>query len=181
MTNAEIAILSLIAESPRHGYEIENVIKARGMRDWTEVGFSSIYYLLKKLEREGYIKARLMKTPGQGPARKVYQITPAGREAWYAASLGALSEPQNCYPLIQLGLANLPGLPEDKAIEALRQYGDRLTERRDYVHSRAEAQHPLPDHVVAMFDYSLSMIEAEREWIRNFIKFLEEKDGKNRL
>ena len=45
MTNAELAILSLIAEQPRHGYQIDQVIQERGMREWTEVGFSSIYYL----------------------------------------------------------------------------------------------------------------------------------------
>ena len=50
MTNAEFAILSLIVEQPRHGYEIEQVIEERGMRNWTEVGFSSIYYILNKLE-----------------------------------------------------------------------------------------------------------------------------------
>ena len=46
LTNAELAILSLIVEQPRHGYEIEQVIEQRGMREWTDVGFSSIYYLL---------------------------------------------------------------------------------------------------------------------------------------
>ena len=39
MTHAEFAILSLIAEAPRHGYEIEQTIEQRGMRDWTEIGF----------------------------------------------------------------------------------------------------------------------------------------------
>ena len=33
MTNAELAILNLIAEKPRHGYQIEQVIQDRGMRD----------------------------------------------------------------------------------------------------------------------------------------------------
>ena len=28
MTNAELAILSLIAEKPRHGYDIEQIIEA---------------------------------------------------------------------------------------------------------------------------------------------------------
>ena len=172
-TNAEIAILSLIAENARHGYEIEQVIEQRGMRDWTEVGFSSIYYLLKKLEGAGLIEARLEKPSGRGPARKVYHITQAGREIWRAESLRALSEPQNCYPLIQLGLANLPGVPKSEAISALRQYSERLTEREEYVRARAEAQRPLPDHVEAMFDFSLTMIEAEREWIGKFIKQLE--------
>ena len=80
MTNAELAILSLIAQQPRHGYEIEQVIEARGMREWTEVGFSSIYYLLKKLEQKGYVKAQLI-AADRGPARKVYSITPAGEKA----------------------------------------------------------------------------------------------------
>ena len=39
MKNAELAILSLIAEQPRHGYDIERVIEAWGMREWTEIGF----------------------------------------------------------------------------------------------------------------------------------------------
>ena len=53
MTNAELAVLSLLVEQPRHGYEIERVIEERGMRDWTEIGFSSIYYVLGKLEKRG--------------------------------------------------------------------------------------------------------------------------------
>ena len=59
MTNAELAILSLVAEQPRHGYEIESVIEQRGMRAWTEIGFSSIYYILKKLEKAGLIAAEI--------------------------------------------------------------------------------------------------------------------------
>jgi len=68
MTNAELAILSLIAQQPRHGYEIEQVIEERGMRDWTEVGFSSIYYLLNKLEKDSLIEGHVESHVGQGPA-----------------------------------------------------------------------------------------------------------------
>ena len=42
MTPAELAVLGLIVEQPRHGYEIEKVIEDRGMREWTEIGFSTI-------------------------------------------------------------------------------------------------------------------------------------------
>src|SRR4030042_1259702 len=109
MTNAELAILSLVGEQPRHGYEIEQVIEERGMRDWTEVGFSSIYYLLKKLEQEGLVEGRL-EVAERGPARKVYHPTPAGWEAMHAGVLEALSVPQRAYPPLQLGLSNLPGI-----------------------------------------------------------------------
>lgn len=177
-TNAEIAILSLIVERPRHGYEIERVIEARGMRDWTEVGFSSIYYLLKKLEGESLIEARLEDPAGRGPARKVYHITQAGLEMWQAETLRALSEPQKCYPLIQLGLANLPGISEKEGIAALQLYCARLAEQGEYVRGRREAQRPLPAHVEAMFDLSLTMIDAERMWVSNFIKRLEDRNEK---
>ena len=62
MTNPELAILSLIAEKPRHGYDIEQVIEARGMREWTEIGFSSIYYLLNKLEVTWFYSIRIATT-----------------------------------------------------------------------------------------------------------------------
>jgi hypothetical protein len=66
MTNAELAILGLIVERPRHGYEIEKVIEERGMREWTEVAFSSIYYILRKLEKKNLIHSRL-DTHGSDP------------------------------------------------------------------------------------------------------------------
>ncbi len=174
MTNAELAILSLIAEQPRHGYEIERVIEERGMREWTEVGFSSIYYLLKKLEREGLVKGQLEEAE-RGPARKVYHLTPAGREALRAGVLDALSVPRRCYQPLQLGLANLPGITSAEALAALRQYRDGLAARLEHVRARRESQRPLPYFVDAMFDYSVTMVEAELEWIMQFISQLEDQ------
>ena len=172
MTNAELAILSLIAEQPRHGYEIEQVIEERGMREWTEIGFSSIYYLLKKLEREGLIEGQIVEAE-RGPARKVYRPTPAGREALRAGVLDALSVPRRCYSPLQLGLADLPAIPPEEALAALGQYRDSLAARLRHVQARWESQHPLPYFVDAMFDHSVMMVRAELEWITQFISRLE--------
>ena len=81
LTNAELAILSLVAESDRYGYEIEQVLEARGMRAWTDVGFSSIYYLLKKLERKGFVASERQAPAGRGKARVVYGLLPQGAQA----------------------------------------------------------------------------------------------------
>jgi len=175
MTNTELAVLTLIAEQPRHGYEIEQVIEARGMREWTEIGFSSIYYLLRKLDREGLIEGHLEEAE-RGPARKVYHLTPAGKEAVRAGVLDALSVPARCYPPLQLGLANLPGIPPAEATAALRQYRDALSERLAHVQSQWESQRPLPYFVEAMFDHSVTMIQAEKGWIEGFIAQLEQED-----
>jgi len=88
MTNAEMAILSLIVERSRHGYEIEQVIEEREMRNWTEVGFSSIYYILNNLEEKGLVVGQLEKPIGKGPARKVYHITTVGLEAYQQVTVG---------------------------------------------------------------------------------------------
>jgi len=173
MTNAELAILSLIAEKPHHGYEIEQVIDARGMREWTEVGFSSIYYILKKLEGQGLIESRAEPSKGRGPGRKVYRLTPAGRAAWRQAALASLANPERAYSAFQLGLANLPAIPATDAIQALQTYGELLRSRLDHVRQRRDqAGAELPLHVAAMFDLSLTLIEAELQWVQRFRRTL---------
>ncbi len=176
MTNAELAILSLIAEQARHGYEIEQIIEERGMRNWTEVGFSSIYYLLNKLEKAGLIESRLEQAEGRGPARKVYQITDQGREAQINTTLATLSEPVNSFPPFLLGISNLPGLPRAQVLESLEMYYDALKERKLELVTKVERQSPMPGFIGAMFDYSLTLIEAEMAWVKKFINQVEAGD-----
>jgi DNA-binding PadR family transcriptional regulator len=178
MTNAELAILSLIVEQPRHGYEIERVIEERGMREWTEVSFSSIYYLLDKLQRQGLVKGHLATAGGRGPARKVYRATAAGLQAFRAGVLQALSVPARSYPPLQLGLACLPGIAPQQALAALRRYRDSLAQRLAQVQQGWDAQRPLPYFVDAMFDHSVTMIQAELHWIEGFITQMEAHNGK---
>jgi hypothetical protein len=173
MTNAELAILSLVAEKPRHGYEIEQVIDARGMRDWTEIGFSSIYYLLNKLEKSGLIESQLQSAAGKGPARKVYKITQLGWQAQIEGTIQALSTPQLGATPFLLGLSNFPIIPKDQVLVALNNYANQIEQRLKHMLARAEAQQPLPPFVQAMFDYSQVLAEAELNWIRNFIHDVE--------
>lgn len=172
MTNAELAILGLVVEKPRHGYEIEQVIEERGMRDWTEVGFSSIYYLLKKLEGKGYIQSEMQQTEGQGPPRKVYTATDAGAQAWYQASLDAIRHPEPAPSSFLLGLSVFPAFNPQDSLAAMQDYLNQLKERRAHAAERQEAQQPLPLHVDAMFDYSLTMLKAEIDWLEAFIEKL---------
>lgn len=170
MTNAELAILCLVAEKPRHGYEIEQVIEDRGMREWTEVGFSSIYYLLKKLAEKGLVIGEIQEHSGTGPVRKVFRVTREGRRTANTGILATLAEPAKQVSPLQIGLANLPCVDKAEAVRALRSYAETLHGRGEYLRERERAQEPLPDHVRAMFSHSLALIEAEREWVRDFIK-----------
>ena len=170
MTNAELAILSLVAEAPRHGYEIEQIIEVRGMREWTEIGFSSIYYLLKKLEKEGLVESELVPTHGRGKTRRMYTTTENGRAKLLASTQEALSQPQPTYPAILLGLANLPIVSAEQAQNALESYKAVVEERLEHLAAQVEAQSPLPDHVEYLFDHSLTMLEAEKNWVEKTIR-----------
>lgn len=177
LTNADLAILSLVGERPRHGYQIEQVIEERGMREWTRVGFSSIYYVLKKLERGGLIEGKVETQKGPGLARRVYTILPTGKKSLQGGIVEALSVPQPSYLPFQLGLANLPAISPDRATQALHSYQDRLSERLEQIQERWEAQKPLPYFVEAMFGHSTSLIQAEMNWLTTFIRQLESQDS----
>lgn len=170
MTNAELAILTLIAEKPRHGYDIEQVIEARGMRDWTEVGFSSIYYLLKKLEQGGLVESRMQPAEGRGPARKVYQITEQGVHEFQQAALAAIAEAEAPNTGFLLGISVLPSLPQQQAMQALETYRIRLEQRIEALKQKITDNPYLPMHVEAMFDYSLVLGQAELDWLLDFIQ-----------
>ncbi len=169
MKNGDLAILGLIMEKPRYGYEIEQVIEERTMRNWTEIGFSSIYYILGRLEKNGYVAARLENAAGSGPARKVYEMTADGRTAWYAATLEALSHPVRGDQSFFLGLAGLPAIPKEQALQALDTYQQALRERRAQATARRQEIGSDSSFVIdAMFDHSLTLIDAETAWIETF-------------
>lgn len=160
LTPAEFAILGLVAEAPRHGYEIEQVIAERGMRDWTEIAFSSIYFLLSGLKRRGLITPR----PGDGGRRKVFEATPAGREALAAAVRRALEWPEPFRSPFLVALANWPVVGGTAGREALRERAETLAAAIADLEGRAAR--PMPDFVAALFDYSLALMRAELSWLR---------------
>ncbi|MBM3122266.1 MAG: PadR family transcriptional regulator [Chloroflexi bacterium] len=171
LTHAEQAILSLVAEAPRHGYEIEQVIRQRGMREWADLGFSSIYYLLGRLERRGLVRSARRPSP-EGPLRRVYRCTPAGASALRQAVVRALTQPEPGDSPVQLALANLPVLSARDRRRAIAEYHDRLQERETLLRKRHREQPGLPDHVQAMFARSEALLRTEIRWAKAYLAHL---------
>lgn len=68
-------ILIVIAQEDTYGYDISQKLQAYGFSDISE---GTIYPLLLRLEKNGYICSELRKS-SFGPNRKYYSITEAGR------------------------------------------------------------------------------------------------------
>ncbi|MDK2981275.1 MAG: hypothetical protein PWQ55_1622 [Chloroflexota bacterium] len=179
LTDAELALLSLLAESPMHGYQIEQTIEERGMRDWTPIGFSSIYYLLDKMKRKGWLASSLAQGSGKGPARQVYSLTTAGQKAWRSAVLDALRNPHRAYSNFMIGLANIIALDPSEVGAAVSQHRAQLVERRGQVQAKLDSYNQsIPWEVVQLFDLSLAQIDCELAWTAKFLQELETKKNK---
>jgi transcriptional regulator len=76
--SAELLILSLVEARARHGYEISKLIEQRSEG---AVSFyaASLYPLLYRLEKRGWIQGRWVEKSGQR-RRRYYRLTPQGRK-----------------------------------------------------------------------------------------------------
>lgn len=173
LTNAELAVLSLLAEKPMHGYQIEQTIASRGMREWTEIGFSSIYYILKKLRSRGSVESRLEAAEGKGPSRQVFSLTPKGQFVFRQAALTALASPSHSFSSFQLGLASLPMLAKNEILEALQSYNAMLKDKYAELTAGSTGQKNLPWHVSVLFQHDLSQLKCEIIWLEKFILAIE--------
>ncbi len=73
----EPALLLLLAERPRHGYDlVERLPEVTG--DTRRVDMGNLYRLLRALEREDVV-ASSWDEGAAGPARRIYKLTEAGR------------------------------------------------------------------------------------------------------
>ena len=76
--SAELLILSLVEDRPRHGYDIGQLIELRS-RGTLRFNIASLYPLLYRLEKRGWIRGRWVEKAGQR-RRRYYKITDEGRE-----------------------------------------------------------------------------------------------------
>jgi PadR family transcriptional regulator PadR len=76
--SAELLVLALVEVRPRHGYEISQIIEQRSDGD-VRFKVASLYPLLYRLEKRGWLQGRWIEKAGQR-RRRYYRITSAGRE-----------------------------------------------------------------------------------------------------
>lgn len=168
MNEAELTLLSLLAEAERFDHELNALIDARGIRAWVNVGMSSLIYLLNKLERQAMIQSSL-RPDGSGFARKAYHITDAGRAVLQTAVGDLLRQPRGLGDGFELGLANLHVLKPRRVLQMLTHHRADLDHRLGLIEDALNAGNFASEGVRAMYSHSAAMIRAERDWLDGFI------------
>jgi len=77
----ELFVLGRVSSRPTHGHEIMRTLSESQADLWVELSEKHVYYVLRKLQRDGLVTAEEQREGGR-PARKVFTITPAGRKAF---------------------------------------------------------------------------------------------------
>lgn len=179
LSDLEAAILGLLYEHHHYAYRLEQIIKKRGMRNWAEIGFSSIYYVLKRLEEKKLVESKLRKVEGK-PSRKVYTISPEGKIAMEQKVKQILSENQKHFSSFDLAMANSQILKTVETVECLKLYLKSTDERIEFLEKSIIMQESnnSPANVIALFTRPLALLKAEEEWVQDFIKILENESKK---
>ena len=177
ISDIEASVLGLVCEEFRYGYEIEKIIEERNMRRWTDIAFSSIYYVLKKLEKAGLITSESQSAGGR--SRKVYDVTEEGRREMRAKVGHLLSNHAGYKVPFDLGIGFMGRLEKGEALSALEEYLGSLQERRDHYEGRLEAieRSDWPYQIRAICTRPLALLDAEQKWLEGFIVELREHDG----
>jgi DNA-binding PadR family transcriptional regulator len=101
------AVLGLLAQHPRHGYELRAAFEAVvGGEEYWDVKPAQIYTTLTRMEKSGLIAEQSVEQDS-GPEKRIYNITSAGYQAldeWFAAGIAQTHQRDEFFIKLMLAL-----------------------------------------------------------------------------
>lgn len=171
MSSIRYALLSLLAREPLSGYDIKQHMNNRLGPFW-KVGSNQVYPELAKMEGEGLVKLQGVEQHSYRPARKLYEITEAGREAliqWTLEPAGA----ENIRDDFLLKAYNAWLVEPEKMImrieEIKRQHEEKLAAYLDKIKELSQMAEPSNSH--DPLHSSISVVEFGVEYERLYIEW----------
>jgi len=176
--SVRFAVLGLLAQKPRHGYELRAAFEAvvGGDANW-EVKPAQIYTTLERLEDAGLVERTSDLGEGDEPARRIYTVTGAGRQSlqeWFASGVAPEHQHDEFYVKLMVALASGEADPA-RIIQTQRAYLFQelhaATALRDGYDPRAEMAQ------ILLLDKVTMHLEADLRWLDMTETRLEEVKG----
>lgn len=168
----EFVIAGLLKEGPTHGYDLEQKINSRGMRNWTEIGFSSIYHILGKLKNCGYVS----QTPRivRGKLQQLYRLTPKGKNALRNQIRLSIPTIERGSDDFHVAISNTIGIPSEEIrtllgqrMKNLQDHAARLEQLRDEILRSGTSDLPA---ITILFDRPVAILKAEHDFLQDYVK-----------
>ncbi|WP_037578839.1 PadR family transcriptional regulator [Phaeacidiphilus oryzae] len=165
-----LAVLTTVAEQPRHPYEIAQVLRERGKEYSIKINYGSLYTVVQTLERNGLIEAVGTERDGRRPERTVYGATDEGREELRDWLADWLSVHQKEYPRFESALSLMGALPPDEVRDLLEIRLRRMDAENAGIRGTiTQLRGTLPRIFLLETEYALAMAEAEADWVRGLL------------
>jgi DNA-binding PadR family transcriptional regulator len=153
-------LLALLAEAPRHGYQLKTDFEQRTGGSWA-INIGQVYTTLRRLERDGLVE--LAESDGE---RHHYRITAAGREqldAWFLAPV-VIEGPPRDELMIKVLLA-VAANDVDVTQMLQRQRTASIEQPQGYSRRKAQADPQKDLAFLLMLDALIFRTEAEIRWL----------------
>ena len=161
--NVKTICLAILTEGDATGYEIRKLSTEGEYAYFVEASFGSIYPALARLEADGLVHSHVEQQSGR-PAKKIYAITDAGREAFRDALFEDLGEDvyRSAFLLFARFASELPAdLVETRLTERLSQQDEAIRHLREL-----KEKHTSPEDAWVI-SYGITCIEGARDYLAN--------------
>jgi DNA-binding PadR family transcriptional regulator len=160
------AILGLLAQKPRHGYELRAAFEAvvGGDANW-EVKPAQIYTTLERLEEAGLVERSSDLGEGDEPDRRIYAVTKSGHASlheWFASGVAPDHQRDEFFIKLMIGMSSGEADP-----------ARLLQTQRSFLYQELHAATTLRDSYdpkteiaqILLLDKSIMHLEADLRWL----------------
>jgi len=159
------ALLGLLAQQPRHGYELRAAFEALagGEENW-DLKPAQVYTTLSRLQASGLVVEESVEKDA-GPEKRIYAVSEAGRAelaAWFGSPVASENLRDELFIKLMLGMATGNGLAM-RVIQvqrtALYRELHRITTQRQNVDPQSALAY------ILLLDKTVMHLEADLRWL----------------
>jgi DNA-binding PadR family transcriptional regulator len=170
----KFAVLGLLAESPKYGYEIKRRFEGALGNVWS-VSYGQLYPTLRRLSELGFVTKKT--EPGKKAADKnIYSITEKGRkkiDEWLLKPLRNTYRIKDEFTLRFLFFSKLSPVQVRDYLRAQRE--KTVVQKESYEGTLASLGHEMDYYLQAIIRKGIIHLEAEARWLDEVIADVEKR------
>jgi PadR family transcriptional regulator AphA len=166
------ALLGLLAENPKYGYEIKQEFEGALGNVWS-VSYGQLYPTLRRLSEMQWVTKET--APGKKAAEKnIYSITAKGRKKLDEWLLRPLRSSYKVKDEFTLKFMFFDKLPRDKVLDYLKQQQKKtVMQKESFQRTLVSIKEELSFFLQAIIRKGIIHLEAENQWLEEVVNALE--------
>jgi DNA-binding PadR family transcriptional regulator len=167
MSAINLLILGSVLNKDWSAYELAQFIETNDIDRLLKVSAPAIYRNLVKLAEQDYLAVRVTKE-GEMPEKKIYSLTPSGRDYYYHLLQQVSTQQINYYFDLNTVIANLDNISGEQANTLIGNIREQL-QSLAIIYEQAETKHrTYPLVVRALIRQQQMLNQTMLEWLDQF-------------